>query len=285
MPRLPANERLLSLAVAATDIFGRLGYRGTRTADVAARAGMSAGSLFTYVESKEALLHLVFVHGFGQWPESLPTLPLATPDPRETIVLVERGLAGIPMPRFLAALDVEEPADAASELRQILEERYAVIGRYWPVIRVIARCATEMPALEAVYFGRVRPGYYADLGHYLARRAAAGLLRAMPDSTVAARVVIESLSWFAWHRLEGRDSTMYDDETVRRTVIEFLCAALLPGSKQVIKSPATGSVPRAAASRSHSLCARRGRAPAFAHGLPRETLWAGCRPRIVGAAN
>jgi AcrR family transcriptional regulator len=248
--RLPANERLLSIAVAATGVFGRLGYRGTLTAEVAARAGMSAGLLFTYVESKEALLHLVFVHGFGQWPQSLPALPLATPDPGETIALVERGLADIPMPRFRAALGVEEPADAAAELRQILEERYAVIGRYWPVLAVIERCAAEMPELEAVYFGRARPGYYADLGRYLERRAAAGLLRVMPDSAVAARVVIESLSWFAWHRLDGRDSTSYDDETVRRTVIEFACAALLPDSAQVIKSPAAGPARRAAASRS-----------------------------------
>jgi AcrR family transcriptional regulator len=251
--RLPANERLLSIAVAATGVFGRRGYRGTRTADVAATAGVSPGLLFTYVESKEALLHLVFVHGFGQWPQSLPALPLATPDPGETIALVERGLADIPMPRFRAALGVEEPADAAGELRQILEERYAVIGRYWPVLAVIERCATEMPELEAVYFGRARPGYYADLGRYLERRAAAGLLRAMPDSMVAARVVIESLSWFAWHRLEGRDSTFYDDETVQRTVIEFVCAALLPESAQVIKSPAPGPAGRAAANRSHGL--------------------------------
>ena len=128
-----------------------------------------------------------------------------------------------------------------------------MIGRYWPVLAVIERCATEMPELEAVYFGRARPGYYADLGRYLERRAAAGLLRAMPDSTVAARVVIESLSWFAWHRLEGRDSTFYDDETVRRTVIEFVCAALMPDSAQVIRSPAPGPARGAAASRSPGL--------------------------------
>jgi AcrR family transcriptional regulator len=49
MSRLPASERLAAIAAAATEDFGRLGYRGTRTAEVAARAGMSAGSLFTYV--------------------------------------------------------------------------------------------------------------------------------------------------------------------------------------------------------------------------------------------
>jgi AcrR family transcriptional regulator len=189
---------------------------------------MSTGSLFTYVESKEALFHLVFVHGFGLSPQSLPVLPLATPGPGETIGLIEGGLRQIPIPRFRAAMAVAKPADVAAELRQIVEERYAVIERYWPVVAVIERCAVEMPELEAVYFGRARPGYYAELGCYLERRAAAGLLRAMPDSTVAARVVIESLSWFAWHRLEGRDSALYDDEAVRRTVTEFVCAALLP---------------------------------------------------------
>jgi hypothetical protein len=52
----------------------------------------------------------------------------------------------------------------------------------------------------------------------------------MPDAEVAGRVVTESLSWFAWHRLEGRDSSLYDDDTVRRTVVEFICAALVPES-------------------------------------------------------
>jgi hypothetical protein len=38
----------------------------------------------------------------------------------------------------------------------------------------------------------------------------------------------ESLAWFGWHRHEGRDSALYEDETVRRTVVEFICAALIP---------------------------------------------------------
>jgi hypothetical protein len=52
----------------------------------------------------------------------------------------------------------------------------------------------------------------------------------MPDAAVAARVITESVAWFAWHRREGRDSGLYDDQTARRTVIEFVCAALVPES-------------------------------------------------------
>jgi AcrR family transcriptional regulator len=223
---------LRELAEAATEEFGRLGYRGTKTAEVAAKAGMSTGSLFTYVESKEALFHLVFLHGFGMTSQHLPVLPVATPGPGETLKVIEAGLGQVQMPRIQAALAEKDPDDVALELRQIVEERYDLIERYWPLIAVIERCAVEIPELEAAWFGLARAGSFEELGTYLDRRMADGLLRCMPDAGVTARVVTESLSWFAWHRREGRDSTLYDDDAVRRTVVEFICAALIPESRR-----------------------------------------------------
>ncbi|MGP0031850.1 MAG: TetR/AcrR family transcriptional regulator [Acidimicrobiales bacterium] len=231
MPRLPPGERLLEVARVATEEFGRLGYRGTKTADVAAKAGMSTGALFTYVESKEALFHLVFLHWFHMSSERIPVLPVATPGPGETLGVIEAGLRQIEMPRIRAALAEEEPLDVALELREIVEERYALIEHYWPLIAVIERCAVEMPELEAAWFDLARAGSFEELGTYMERRMAEELLRPMPDAEVAARVVTESLSWFAWHRREGRDSTLYDDAAVRRTVVEFICAALIPQTR------------------------------------------------------
>jgi AcrR family transcriptional regulator len=227
MSRLPPGERLLALAGAATEEFGRLGYRGTKTADVAAKAGMSTGSLFTFVESKEALFHLVFLHWFEMPSERLPDLPLATPGPGETLAVIEAGLAQVELPRIRAALAEKAPVDVAEELREIVGERYALIEHYWPLLAVIERCAVDMPELETAWFGLSRAGSFEELGTYLERRMAEGLLRPMPDIAVAARMVTESLSWFAWHRREGRDATLYDDGAVRRTVIEFICAALV----------------------------------------------------------
>src|SRR5580692_5506132 len=100
MPRKSTGDRLWEIATAATEEFGRLGYRGTKTSDVAAKAGMSTGSLFTYVESKEALFHLVFLHWFEMSSERLPDLPVATPGPGETLGLIEAGLAQVRMPRI-----------------------------------------------------------------------------------------------------------------------------------------------------------------------------------------
>lgn len=200
---------------------------------------MSAGSLFTYVESKEALFHLVFLHGLGQLPEPPPVLPLGTPGPGETLALIGRALRDIPEPRLRAALARDEPADVAGELRGIVEERYDLVERYWPVLAVISRCAVELPGLDARWNGEARHGYYAELSEYLQRRMASRRLRPMPDAMVAARVVTESVAWFAWHRREGRDAALYDDQTARRTVIEFVCAALVPDSAPAGAQPHT----------------------------------------------
>ena len=229
MPRPSPRERLASLATAATEMFGRLGYRGTRTADVAARAGMSAGSLFTYVESKEALFHLVFVSALDLLPEA-PELPLPTPQPGETAALFAGALRDGQPSGLQAALAGGEPADVADELRGIIGELYDTIAWAWPVLAVVERCSAEMPDLEAVWFGGGRGGIYTDLAEYLRERTATGRLRPVPDFPVTARVIGELATWFAWHRHEDRDAALYDDTTVRRTVIGFICAALVPES-------------------------------------------------------
>jgi len=219
---------LEAVAAAATTVFGRVGYRRARTADVAAAANMSAGSLFTYVESKDALFHLVFVQGFGLLGESLPSLPISTPAPGETVALIERELGkAASATKIRAALKTAHPVDVADELRGIIEDRYTVIERLWPLLAVIERCAVDLPELEAFYFGRARVGHYRQLARYLERRAADGHLRTMTDAAATARLVYESVAWFAWHRREGRDAHDFDDETARRTVTEFVCAALL----------------------------------------------------------
>lgn len=195
MPRIPARDRLAEIATVATEHFGRLG---------------------------------AFLYWFEMSSERLPVLPVATPGEGETLAVIEAGLRRIEMPRIRAALLDDEPVDVAGELAEIIEERYALLEHYWPLLAVIERCTVEMPALEAAWFGLARAGTYEELGRYLKRRMAAGLLRPMTDSEVAARLVTESLAWFAWYRREGRDANLYDDAAGKRTVVEFICAALVP---------------------------------------------------------
>jgi len=229
--RVTQLERLHQLVETATTTFGRLGYRRTHMADITSAVGLSAGAVYTYVESKEALFHLVFAVAFGPALDALPSLPVATPPPEETIRLIGDGLrrAGA-TPLLRAALQDDAPTDVKAELTAIIDERYTMIERLWPVLAVIERSAGDLPALEELYFQGGRRGHISQLARYLERRTAGGFLRPMPDATVAARIVTEAITWFAWHRREDRDAALYDDELARLTVIAFVSNALIePG--------------------------------------------------------
>ncbi len=216
------------MAEASTAVFGRLGYKRTHIADIASEAGVSAGSVYSYVESKEALFHLVFLHGFGLLAEGRPELPVSTPDFAETLEVISAGLrryAGTPLLR--AALEVDDPPDVRAELESIVEERYAMTERLWPLLAVIERSAIDLPDLDEFYFARGRRSHIGQLVRYIRRRVASGHLRPQEDPAITARLVTEAITWFAWHRRQDRDATIYDDGAARRSVVDFVCNALV----------------------------------------------------------
>jgi len=231
MARLTAPDRLARLAAAATESFARVGYRRTRTDQVAAAAGMSAGALFNYVDSKEALFHLVFLVGFSEL-EGTPALPLHVADVGDTIDLIKRGLVrAAKSPRLDAAARTDDPGDAGEELEGVVVEMFTMLSRTWPLLAVIERSAADIPELEAYYFGRGRTGRRRQLEQYVARRVASGHFRASLDSVVAARFLLETVTWFAWHRREDRDAELYDDERALAGLSTLLRDALVaPGS-------------------------------------------------------
>ena len=190
---------------------------------------MSTGTIYLYVQSKEALLHLVLAIGLGAAPGEFTELPLAGPGVEATVEMTARGLRRLGRtPVLKAAAAVDDPPDAAAELAAVIAEQYSTVEQLRGVLSVIEACAADLPSLEAIYFGRGRRARIDLLCEYLRRRAASGRLRPLPDMAVAAQIVTETVAWFAWKRLEGRDASRFDHEAARRTVIEFVCAALLP---------------------------------------------------------
>jgi AcrR family transcriptional regulator len=228
MARPPPPERLASVAAAATELFGQLGYRRTQMADVARKAGLSTGAIYTYVESKEALFHVVFAVAFGQFAEAAPSLPVATPARTATLKLVGTGLARAgATPLLQSALSIDRPADIRLELTGIVEERCALIERLWPVLAVIERSAVDLPDLDALYYDRRRRGYIDQLEQYLAKRGADGYLRTTPDVRVAGQVVTEMIAWSGWHRREDRRAALFDTDLTRNTIVQLICDALI----------------------------------------------------------
>ena len=59
------------IVAAATSLFQKAGFEDTTTAEIAAAAGIGAGTLYLYVESKEELLVSAFVNVAGEaWAEA-----------------------------------------------------------------------------------------------------------------------------------------------------------------------------------------------------------------------
>ena len=211
-------------------MLGSVGYQRTRVADVATAAGLSAGSVYTYVNSKEALLHAALTRFFASPTEALPELPITAPPLAETLEAVRAGLArDAATPVLRAALHAEAPDDVGAELAEILEEMYTMLSGLWPVLAVLEKCAEDVPAIQEFYFGGQRRMHLSRFARYVQRRAAEGRLDGFGDPELSAQVAIEALTWHSWHRLEGFDEARFSGARSRGTVIQFAVKALVSG--------------------------------------------------------
>jgi AcrR family transcriptional regulator len=227
--RVPLRP-LTEVADAAVRVFTDKGFRAAGISDVAKVLGLSHGALYTYVQSKHALLYLALVRALR--PAAMDTLAVPVPDPRQEqlVALAEAWLhtqAGLPLLARAAAGPGAQTA--ADELGGVVDELYEFIERNQQTITLVERCATELPELGQWYFVQQRRTMIEQLGAYLAAGIAAGRLREVPDVAVATRFVVETIAWFAMHRNGDPDSAMLDDDACRSTVRQLLLTAFLPG--------------------------------------------------------
>jgi AcrR family transcriptional regulator len=228
MARRRPERRFDELLDAATAVFSERGFRRTQMADVARRVGVSAGTLYGYVESKDALYDLALRRAFGERIDTA-ALPAATPEPAELLEHVRAGMRRLRTPGLVEALSRPAPRDVAAELAALLGELYDALARNAAAIRLIERSAPDRPELAALYYGRGRAGLVERWRRYLERRIDEGRLRAVSDTSIAARLVIETVAWFAWHRLGDPAPQPMDPARVRETVVAVLSHGLLPG--------------------------------------------------------
>ena len=229
MPRAIPRDRFQELLDAATAVFLEQGYRRTQVADVAARMGLSKGSVYTYVESKAALFDCVLRHADRAGRVELPkALPVPTPPPGATLALVEKRLSEESgLPSLTTALSRTRVANVRAELHAILAELYDSLAHHRIAIKLVERCAPEYPELAKVWYRAGRVGALSRLARYLEDRARRGRLRRFEDGAVEARIVLETLVFWAVHRHWDPSPQALDEDAARRTVLAFLAAALV----------------------------------------------------------
>jgi AcrR family transcriptional regulator len=228
MARKTPPDRLPQLIVCATTVFIEQGYHRTQMDDVAAALGVAKGTLYLYVESKEALFDLVARCADAEPPlPQFAPLPLPTPKPGTTLAYVRERLAQNQiLPTLTAALARQRVKDARAELALILGELYDTLARNRHGIKLLDRSAQDLPELASLWFDTARGGLIATLAHYLEMRMHRKLLRPLPDAAVTARLIIEAISFWAVHRHWDPQPQIVEEKVVRDTVVQFLLNAL-----------------------------------------------------------
>jgi len=197
-------------------------------ADVADALGVAKGTLYGYVESKEALFDAAvrFADDLDAAPDA-SALPLPTPPAGATVAYVRARLTAEAQELALVgSLGARAaPRDGAAELERVLRDLYRRMHRNRRALKLVDRCALDHPELGAVWFEEGRWGQVALLGAFLERRIAAGRLRAVPSVPIAARAVLETLATWAIHMPWDPSPRPFAEPDAEQAVVDLLVHA------------------------------------------------------------
>jgi len=229
MPRHDPATRLAQLVKHATEVFIDRGYNDTQMEDIASSLGVAKGTLYVYVESKEALFDLVArcadtVPSF----EPVPRLPIPTPKRGATLAYIRKRLAQDQnLPSLAMALSGTRAVPLREEFQEIVRELYGTVDRNRQGLKLLDRSAKDLPELAGLWFEGARGGLVTALNHYLDREIRNGTMRQVADVTVAARLIVETVVFWAVHRRWDPHPQKFDDSAARETVIGLLTDAFV----------------------------------------------------------
>lgn len=228
MARAIPKDRFHDLVEAATGVFLEMGYRRAQIADVAARMGVAKGTIYLYVESKEALFHAVVRHADRRERIELPeVLPVPTPPAGATLEEVRKRVAESSLPLLAEALERRRVVDVRAELEAIVRELYALLAEHRVGIKLLDRCASDHPELAAAWYGSGREGTQALLRLYIEDRVRRRRLPPVEDPAVTARIALETAVFWAVHRHWDPSPQPMDEEVAERAVVTFVVRALM----------------------------------------------------------
>jgi AcrR family transcriptional regulator len=228
MARRIPDGRFDQLVDAATEVFIQRGYRLTQMADVAEAVGVAKGTIYGYVESKEALFELCLRWADQEGPVEKPaTLPVPTPAAGALAARIERRLARSAVTPLLSeALATSRSDDPRAELCGVIREMYLQMEQNRHVIKMLDRSIGH-PEVERVWQRAGRVDSRDALTRYIEMRAAEGQFRPVENSRLAARVVVEACATWAVHIYWDRSPEEYDRVEARENAVDMMARSLL----------------------------------------------------------
>ncbi|MES2571013.1 MAG: helix-turn-helix domain-containing protein [Verrucomicrobiota bacterium] len=232
MPRLRADisgKRLRELMEAAMGVFCQQGFERSQVADVARAMGVAVGTVYLYVESKEALFDLVVRHAALDDPAWLDRLeiPVQTPPPGATVEFLREIFGHPEWPLLEAALNTKRAGDIRAELEGIVKEQYQLMRRHRMGLLLLMRSALEFPGLAEVFIMGLRRKLLLHLERYIGTRVKSGQLRQPKHLAATAAVLTQTIAWANLQRPFDPGLTALDEESVEEATMEMLVNGLL----------------------------------------------------------
>jgi AcrR family transcriptional regulator len=199
MPRITPPDRNEKLLDAAASAFVAHGYARTQMDDIAERLGVSKGTIYRTVESKEMLFAAVIAS--ADVPDERLVDAFASVRDVAGVTSAVAGnlataVAGLELTVIVANRRRLRSVDnVGDEVERITVGLHSVMRRHRTSIMVLDRCADEIPGLGAVWFGE---GRYAlvDLWHdYLTLRSTH--VADDVDPAILARTIVEIVTTWA----------------------------------------------------------------------------------------
>lgn len=223
------GKRLRELAEAGLTVFCRAGYERCQMADVAKAMGVAVGTVYSYVESKEALFELVIRYSSEDqegWLDALE-IPVKTPPPGATIGFLREVFGATQWPALSAALDQAKAADPKAELEGVLREQYSLMRKHRRGLLLLMKSALEFPGMVEVFVLGLRARLLEGLSRYLHLRVKGGQFRQPDDVFATAAVITQTIAWSNLQRPLDPGLAMVSEEAAETAVVEMLAHGLL----------------------------------------------------------
>jgi AcrR family transcriptional regulator len=236
--RLIPPDRLPAVIEAAVGVFVTHGYRRTQMQDIADVLGLAKGTLYGYAATKEALF--AGAVRYGDRIEPLPdnsALPMPAPADGELAELVAGRLAAeipdLALTKALARRRLPRTSvEAAAELSGIVVDLYERLSRNRVAIKLVDRCAPELPELGKVWSDTGRGDQMSGMKAYLDSRHRADLLALPGPVDLVARTTVElCVLWGVHCRFDPAplaSPSPYDDTTVATTLAAMITRSMNP---------------------------------------------------------
>ena len=230
MPPRRQPERLLAIVDAAAEVFAQKGFAAAQMIDVARMAGVSVGTLYNYVEGKEALLLLCAERPFIDIRAGRE-LPIAALDRVALVSRLEDTLTEhVRVPALERALAHPlQPVQLRRQIDGIVGELFDLIASTRVGADAMEKSAREAPDLAALFYLHVRVRLLNQLASYLERVSGERQLPAQVTPQHAARFVLETVTWWARHRYRDPDPPRIDESEARAVAVALAGGVLSSG--------------------------------------------------------